>query len=260
MTIYWTGDDHGLGQLALDILSETIPRLRTFIPGVEVQPFRLYIYPSSADLRSALRLTGRDWVGAHADPELGVILVTAVNQRTAATDLRQSIPHEVAHFMLYQAVGSNYGSLPMWFNEGVATHVESITNPGYQIALQTEIARQTTIPFSELCYQFPAMEERALLAYAQSESMISFIQDKYGNQKLRDMILSFADGADCQSGVSRELQTTLSELDEDWLRSQQPQSPIVQVLSEHGLWLLLFIGGIAIIQLLVLKPVSNRDM
>ncbi|MFO7682534.1 MAG: hypothetical protein R6X34_21050, partial [Chloroflexota bacterium] len=98
VTAHWTGEDVALGQLALDVAAEAQPALAALIPNAPTTGYEVYIYPSSADLRAALRLTGRDWVGAHAHPELGVLLVTAVNSRTAASDLRQSIPHELVHF------------------------------------------------------------------------------------------------------------------------------------------------------------------
>lgn len=258
MIAHWTGDDPALGQLALDIMAETLLRLRTLMPVTEALPLHVYIYPSSADLRAALRLAGRDWVGAHAHPELGVMLVTAVNTRTAAADLRQSIPHEMVHFYLYQATGVAYDTLPAWFNEGLATYMEESPNPGYEALLETAVANQATIPFNELCHTFPAVEEQALLAYAQSDSLIRFIQARYGNQAVRKLVETFADGGDCHSAVSRTLQLSLEELNRDWLRSLQPRSPLVQFLYNNGLWLLLLAGGFGITSLLILNPTGRE--
>ncbi len=257
VTVHWTGEDVSLGQLTLDIVAESLPQLRQLIPADEALTLDFYLYPSSADLRAALRLTGRDWVGAHAHPELGVILTTAVNARTAATDLRQSIPHELVHFLLYRAVGLNYDHLPLWFNEGLATFVEPTPNPSYEALLETAVADQTTIPFAELCRSFPSDEQSALLAYAQSASLIQYIQARYGDQTLREFIAAFADGADCKSGVTRVLQMSLEDLNQDWLRRQQPRSPFIQFWLDNGLWLLLLIGGFGVAGLLLLAPGKN---
>lgn len=254
IAVNWTGDAAGLGQLGLDIVAEVWPRLTRIIPADEAVDLNIYIYPSSADLRAALRLTGRDWVGAHAHPELGVILVTAVNSRTAAADLRQSIPHELTHFLLYQAAGSNYESIPAWFGEGVATYVESSTNPSYETVLATAVANQTTIPFAELCQDFPVVEQRTLLAYAQSASFIHYIQGRYGSQALRDLTAAYADGLDCEAGVRHVLQKSLPDLNQDWLRRQQPRSPFVQFWLNNGFWLLLLTGGFGLASLLIIKP------
>jgi hypothetical protein len=250
-TVQWTGDDAALGRLALDIVTETQPQLAALIPNVPQTGFSLYIYPSSADLRAALRLTGRDWVGAHAHPELGVLLVTAVNSRTAATDLRESIPHEMVHFYLYQVLGAGYDALPAWFNEGLATLVETNRNPNYDTVLETAVAAQSTIPLNQLCERFPLAEEKAVLAYAQSASLLEYIQDAYGNGGIQALIAAFANGGDCESGVQQALNLSLAELEQAWLQSQQVRSPFSQFFYENGIWLLLLLGGFGVAGLLV---------
>ncbi|MEJ2747423.1 MAG: peptidase MA family metallohydrolase, partial [Anaerolineae bacterium] len=254
VVVHWTGDDAGLGQLGLDIVDESLPRLAAILPVPDPLAVDIYIYPSSADLRSALRLTGRDWVGAHAHPELGVVLVTAVNSRTAAADLRQSIPHELTHFLLYQAAGPHYDSIPAWFGEGLATFVEDSAHPNYDALLATAVAQQTTIPFTELCQAFPAVEQRALLAYAQSASFIDYLQGRFGGQALRELTAAYTDGMDCQSGISHVLQKSLTDLNQDWLRHEQPLSPFRQFWRDNGYWLLLLTGGFGLASLLIIKP------
>ncbi len=254
ITAHWVGDDLALGQLALDIVAESLPRLRQLLPVPEPVEFDLYLYPTSADLRAALRLTGRDWVGAHAHPELGVLLVTAVNVRTAAADLRQSIPHEMAHLLLYQATAPHYDQIPQWFNEGLATYMEASPNPNYELLLAEAVNGRTTIPLTELCATFPSREEQTLLAYAQSVSVVRYVQAQYGNQGIRSLVSAFADGADCHTGVQRALGLTLEELNRDWLRSLEPRSPLVQLWQESGLWLLLLISGFLLTGLLLWLP------
>lgn len=252
--VNWTGDDPALGQLALDIVAESLPGLRDLVPVKEEMPLRIYIYPSSADLRAALRLAGRDWVGAHAHPELGVILVTAVNPRTAATDLRQSLPHELVHFLLYQVAGARYESLPVWLSEGLATLAESIPNPSYAVVLETAVANQNTLPFTQLCATFPTTEPEILMAYAQSYSMIQYIQANYGSRALREMVLAAADGADCQTVVSRTLGQTLPDLTEAWLGSLQPRSSWTQFWLDNGILFVMLLAGFAITGLLLFNP------
>ncbi|MEZ4641314.1 MAG: peptidase MA family metallohydrolase [Chloroflexota bacterium] len=260
VTVHWTGDDPALGQLALDIVTESLPRLRTLVAVPDDLLLRLYIYPSAADLRAALRLTGRDWVGAHAHPELGVILVTAVNPRTAATDLRQSIPHELLHHLLYQATGVYYDTLPVWFNEGLATLVETTPNPSYATVLETAVANQTILPFTDLCRTFPTAEMEAVQAYAQSASLVRYIQTTYGTHSLRDMIAAFADGADCEEATVRGVGQSLSDLSRDWLRSLQPRSPFVQFWVDNGLLFILLGVGFLITALLIISPSRTQQV
>lgn len=250
--VYWTGEDE-LGQIALDAVTEARAKLTDFVPVPPDLPLSIYIYPTSADLRAALRLTGRDWVGAHAAPELNVILVTAVNVRSASTDLRQSLPHEMLHFYLYQAVGANYHQIPAWLNEGLASLVEIVPRPTYETVLATAVTNQSTVPFTQLCGRFPAGEQETVLAYAQSVSFVQFIQAQYGNQSLRDLLAAYSDGADCAAAVVRVLPTTLDQLNQAWLRSLQPRSLPIQFLLENGIWFLLLVAGLGVTSLLLLK-------
>lgn len=251
--VYWTGEENNLGQIALDVVAEARLHLQDFVSAPGELPLSIYIYPTSADLRAALRLTGRDWVGAHAAPELGIVLVTAVNIRTAATDLRQSLPHEMLHFYLYQVLRGNYQNVPVWLNEGLATLVEITPRPAYEAVLAAAVVNQTTIPLHQLCTTLPAGDEQTLLAYAQSLSLVQYIQTTYGNQNLRDLLAAYADGADCQTGVERVLSLTLAELNQAWLRDLQPRSLLAQFIGQNGLWLLLLLGGIGLTSLLILK-------
>ncbi len=251
--VSWTGADASLGQLAQDIVAETRPLLEALIPKAPNSGFDLYIYPSSADLRAALRITGRDWVGAHAHPELGVLLVTAVNNRTAASDLRQSIPHEMVHLYLYQVLGVNYDNLPVWFNEGLASLVEPNPNPNYALVLETAVANHSTIPFAHLCERFPQAEDQAVLAYAQSLSLLEFVQDRYGNSGIQQLIAAYANGGDCDSGVEQALGISMVKLEQAWIQSQQVRSPVTQFFLENGVWLIMLVGGFVIMGLVILK-------
>ena len=250
--VHWTGEDLALGQLALDVVAEALPRWQAIAPLPEDVAFDLYLYPSSADLRAALRLTGRDWVGAHAHPELGVLLVTAVNSRTAAADLRQSIPHEMTHYLLYQTLGPvAYDALPVWLGEGLATMMEANPHPNYEAVLETAVSSQQTLPFSDLCARFPVAEDKAVLAYAQSASLTRYIQARYGNQALQALLAAYADGLDCDAGVQRATGASLAELQTAWLAAQQPQTPLVYFFRQNSLWLLLLAGGFLMTGLLI---------
>lgn len=256
VTVYWTGEDMGLGQTALDVVQEARPQLEAILPQT-VAPARIYIYPGMADLRSALRLTGRDWVGADAMPELDVVLVTAVNPRTAAFDLGQSIPHELSHLLLYRAAGANYDAVPRWFDEGLATQMEFAPNRTYDIVLEEAVAGGATRSLVSLCAAFPSGEAQAQLAYAQSASVVDYVRREYGDGALRRMIAAFADGADCDSGVRRVLGLSLAELESEWLEREQPLSPLGRIWQEYGLWILLLGGGFGMMSLLLL-PVRKR--
>jgi hypothetical protein len=241
--VYWTGNDNTLGQIALDIVSEALPDIQSVIPSVINGPLRIYIYPSIGDLQAALRLTSRNYVGAHAHPELGVILVSASNPRTAAVELGRSIPHELSHLALYQATGAGYDNLPQWLEEGIATELESVKRSESDDILLEAIRSDSAIPFTDLCQTFPGDGEQPALAYAQSGSLVEYIKGVYGNQALSEMVFAVADGANCDSVSQRVLGVSMPELSQAWLQDQLPRSPLEQVLRRGAIWLFLLLAG-----------------
>ncbi|UCG24301.1 MAG: hypothetical protein JSW55_19635 [Chloroflexota bacterium] len=256
--IFWTGDEPAVGQGALDAVVNALPEIRAIMPSEPPSPLRIYVYPTAADLRSGLRLTGRDWVGAHAHPELGVILVSAGSPVTAATDLARTIPHELAHLYLYQATGVGYKSTPVWLDEGLASLLESEPNPFYATKLQEAAVAGETIALSDLCYTFPTDDEAVLLAYAQSADMIRYIQSRYGNQALRQMIVDLADGADCETVTERSLGISMATLNQNWLDQVAPQSLLERVWRNGRVGLAIIVAGFLLLVLLVALP-RGRD-
>ncbi len=241
-TVHWVGDGAAMGQLALDIVGESTPKLATvFQATATTTPLDLYIYPTAADLRAALQLNGQDWVGAHADPALGVMLLSAANSRTAAADLRQAIPHEMSHHALYQT--APYAQFPVWFDEGLASTMESVPDAGYGVVMETAVANETLIPIADLCHAFPTNAEQTILAYAESASFVRYIQTTYGDDGNGRLIAAYGDGADCFSGVERALGVSLAEVEAGWLHESEPQSPLSIAWKQSRLWLLLLAGG-----------------
>ncbi|MCA9998908.1 MAG: hypothetical protein KDE56_24265, partial [Anaerolineales bacterium] len=127
-------------------------------------------------------------------------------------------------------------------------------NPNYQSVLETAVDNHTTIPLLELCQSFPGDEAEAVLAYAQSASFVAYLQSRYGNQAVGQIILAHRDGADCEAGVARALQISLRDLNEAWLADLEPPTPLAYFFDVSGFWLLLLLAGFGITGLLILKP------
>jgi hypothetical protein len=258
VTVRWAAEDPGIGQAALDVVAEALPEMEAIMPVELADPVRIYVYPTANDLRAALRLTGRDWIGAHARPELGVIVVAAANPRTAAVDLGADLRHELSHLLLYQAAGEGYPAVPRWLDEGLATTFEVEDNGSYAAVLENALAAGETIPFHELCGSFPESGDQTLLAYAQSVSLVRYVQTEYGNQAIAEMVRAVADGADCLTVTGRVLGLSLTELNRDWLRQLAPQSGLGNAWRRAGPLLLVVAAGFLLMLLIAVNPRQGR--
>jgi hypothetical protein len=83
-----------------------------------------------------------------------------------------------------------------------------------------------------------------------------YIQTDYGTSTLNQMVLALADGADCESVVSRVFGFSLSRLNQRWLQSFNPQASILTFFQNSGIWLLLLSAGF-VLMFFFLWPVKK---
>jgi hypothetical protein len=130
--------------------------------------------------------------------------------------METTIPHELAHVMLYRSLGDNYAKQKIWLLEGIASMVELYPNPDYKRALDVASQNNSLIAFNEMCDSFPTDAGNAYLAYAQSQSFVSYIRETYGISGLGRLTKAYSDGFDCELGATNALGTPLSQLDARW--------------------------------------------
>ncbi len=177
------GDD-AFGAAALNAAGAGMLAMSEFIPISLTEPVNIYIYSNVTDLQNTLMLGGEEWVGGHANPELGVVLVAVAPGPEQSMELETDIPHELAHVMLYRSLGNKYYSQPAWLLEGIASMVELYPNPDYARALEIASQNDSLLAFEDLCTSFPADAGNAYLAYAQSQSFVTYIRKTYGTSGL----------------------------------------------------------------------------
>lgn len=216
VNLYWVAGDVSLIAHASDVAQTALGAMRAKLDTDFGRPIEVYVYPSLPDLQSALRLSGQTWVEGMAFPELDVVLVAITPGPEAITRIRRVVPHELAHKMHYEMVGPiGFASQPHWLREGLATYFEASPDPAYGLALQLAKEHGDFLPLDSLCHSFPA-SPRATLAYAQSGSLLTYLEQHYGWSKIRELIHAYADGLGCSQGLEHVLQVNLMRLERDW--------------------------------------------
>jgi hypothetical protein len=225
LNVHWYAGDDAFGQAALDAAKKGLAGTGPVVAAAPDIPFDIYVYAASEDLRGALTLGGQEWTAGHADPALGVVMVSVAPGEAQSLELERQIPHELAHVMLYRGLGAaGYERLPAWLNEGIATMAELSPNPDYAGALRAASQNNSLIPFADLCTAFPPDSGRAFLAYAQSESFVRYLRETSGDTGLVALAKAYADGLDCDLGATRALGAPLSRLEARWRESALGQN------------------------------------
>jgi hypothetical protein len=214
--VYWYDGDAVFGQTVLDAAQSGLKRIQDFLEIKETGQVEIYVYASGADMQSTYLLGGIEMIAGHANPELGVMVVSLPPGPDQRFEIERQVPHELTHILLYRLLGNRYGNLPVWLNEGLASMSESVTNPDYALILDDAYLNHKLLSISSLCSRFPGDAAGFYQAYAQSESFTRFLFRQYGATGLSALMTNYADGMDCERGIQTALGESLAHLDSQW--------------------------------------------
>jgi hypothetical protein len=237
LTVHWI-EGHGdpiFGQAALDTVQASVEEINAELQAPVPESIYVYVYDTQPNLDGAMVLTGREWVGGQAHPELGVVVVAIPFEAGYTSRMDRYIPHEITHLLVYQAVTPvSYRNVPEWLDEGLATTHERLPTPEYAMTIEEAHAQGQLLPLEDLCVPFSPDSHTTFLAYAQSST-------------------AYADGASCGGGVQGALNVSLNGLETAWRASLEPQAPWRALVDQVGVWV-----GLWLLSLLVAVPMIGR--
>lgn len=259
ITVYWYQGDTAFGQLAVDAAYAALNELLAELDAPAPDVLNIYVYANQGDAQDAFRSTGRLWVGAHANPALGVVIVAVTpDALKAGSELGNFIPHELTHVVLYQLLGENYRYVPTWLNEGLARGHERQPDSDAPANLR-QAAQAGQLPrLKALCGPFPEDAAQAALAYAASESIVRYVSEQYGQSKLQALLQAYGDGLSCEAGVQQALGLSLDALETGWLATLNPNLASIK-LRPYTPWLalaLLIVFSGALFLALTFRPAA----
>lgn len=217
--IYWVNGDASYGQEVQQVARSGLERATQLLPVVPNIPIEVYVYPDEATLQSVMNLAAQSWINGHTYLEANRVLVAETNSLDDTTDIERTIPHELMHLLQFQITGQNYAKAPVWLLEGLATQSELYANADRQRLLEEALQKGTLQPLADLCVAMPQEANQVSLSYAQSASVVSYLQNQYGNQVLLAMLQNAANGLECEANISAVLGVSAQQLDSTWKNS-----------------------------------------
>lgn len=265
VTVYTDGASPDVANAALSTAVTAAAQTRRVLGVASVAEIHVFVYPELSQLVQALRLHGenvQDWVAAYAIPAYRVALVAASPGPEGIASLRRDIPHEVTHLVLAEAAGPEAARIPGWFAEGLALLGAPEADPTLSRVLHEAADRGTLLPLEALCaprFTGLAADDTAL-AYAQSESVMRYIDHRFGAAYTQRLLAAYADGMDCQAGVQRALGISLAQLESQWhndLLSQAARTPQNNLSAVP--WLIVWFVSLGLALLFVAPQPSRRQ-
>ncbi len=123
--------------------------------------------------------------------------------------------HEFSHIALCRALTGV--KVPVWLNEGLAIYeAREWTFSRISVLTRASLTNRL-IPLSVLTLSFPAEEEPAELAYAESFMFISFLINKVGREAFHRLIRDYTRYGDLAEALRRGTGMNIADLEERWL-------------------------------------------
>ena len=189
-------------------------KYRMKLPGqVQVE-----VYPDHEDF--AVRTMGMPGLGA-----LGVTFgqVVAMDSPSARKpgdfNWGATLWHEMSHVYILTATNHR---VPRWFTEGLAVHEEGERSPEWSDRVTPEvliaIREKKLLRLADLDrgFVYPEYPSQVVVSYFQAGSICDFVKAKWGEEKLLEMVHSYAQSKTTSQVVQQDLGLAAEEFDKQY--------------------------------------------
>jgi hypothetical protein len=213
LIIFWYEGSDTFARELMDACQEGLAMLTQDIGTYPERPIKIYIYASTSDLQEAM-IYSQEWTGGVAFADFGII---AISIPPAILDWgKRALVHELTHLVVHQATFSPYGQLPLWLDEGLAMYSEGELDSDFRSCLEGAIPEDELISVRSLCSPFSAYSEKACLSYAQSYSLVEYLLDSYGQDKMLDLLALLKQGNTYDEALIEVYGFDIDGLDARW--------------------------------------------
>jgi cellulose synthase operon protein C len=183
-------------------------------------PVQVEVYPDHEDF--AVRTMGMPGLGA-----LGVTFgqVVAMDSPSARKpgdfNWGSTLWHEMSHVYILTATNRR---VPRWFTEGLAVHEETQVSPEWGDRVSPEILAairdKKLLPVAKLDrgFIFPDYPAQVVVSYFEAGSICDYIQSRWGEDKLLDMVHSYAQRKTTPEVIQADLGVSPDEFDKQYLQ------------------------------------------
>ena len=213
MTLYWYSGSDSFARQLMDTCEEGLASLTQEIGAYPEKPIKIYVYASTSDLKGAM-VFSQEWTGGVAFTDFGIIAISISPSQLEWG--KGALVHELTHLVVHQATFSPYGQLPLWLDEGLATYSQGALDSDLRSSLNTAISQGTLISVRTLCSPFSAYTDKARLSYAESYSLVEYLLDNYGQDRMLDLLTVLKQGSTYDEALTEVYGFDIDGLDASW--------------------------------------------
>jgi len=185
------------------------------LPG----PVQLEVYPDHEDF--AVRTMGMPGLGALGVTFGEVVAMDSPSGRKPGDfNWGATLWHEMSHVYILSATNHR---VPRWFTEGLAVHEEGEASPEWSDRLTPEILLairdKKLLPVAQMDqgFIFPDYPSQVVVSYFQAGSICDYIKERWGDDKLLEMVHSFAKLQTTPEVIQNDLQMSPEDFDKAYI-------------------------------------------
>ena len=123
--------------------------------------------------------------------------------------------HEFTHLLVAEAAGGTSAAIPAWLNEGLAEYGNIDQTDEYDAALRYGIYTRRIRPLWFL-QTFSGEPEDIIIAYGQGKSVVSFMVDRWGEDKISELFAAVRETRDIDSALQETYGLDTYGIDSAW--------------------------------------------
>ena len=195
------------------------------------EPIDLYIYADTTDMQDAM-LYEPSWTGGRAYSDYNIVVIGI-----SESDLewgRDAMVHELTHILVGHLTFSCLGDVPTWLNEGLAMFSEGTLDTGSQGQLDDAIRNNTLLSLRSLSAGFAELPDKVNLSYSQSYSVVKYLIETYGQQKMTALLTLLRDGTATDDALQQTYGFNTEGLEDQWRAAigAQPRTVSAQATAQ----------------------------
>lgn len=186
--IHYYGKSESFAQTMLDAGLEGLRRNKEQAGMLPDIPVQIYVYPSYDEMRDAI-LYEPQWTGGLAYSDSSIIIMGTSGDEEFD---KATVIHEVTHILVGRNAFTCIGFIPTWLNEGLAVYNEGPLDQSMKAQFDIALRDDEFFPVRSLGGNFSEIPEKALLSYAQSYSVVNFMLETYGQEKMSQLLTALS--------------------------------------------------------------------
>jgi hypothetical protein len=216
ITLHWYEGSRTFAEQLLEAAVTSTVKLRQ-TTGVSAQrPVDLYIYGSNEDMQEAV-LYEPNWTGGQAFPDSNIVIIGISPDQLEWG--KRTVAHELTHVLTGPLAFSCLSSAPTWLIEGIAVYGEGGLDAEGRARLQKAIQEDELVSVRALSGGFSEHPDKANLSYSQSYSLVNYLLEAHGKDKLLDLFEQLRQGEKLEDALNAVYGFSLDELEDKWRAS-----------------------------------------